>query len=117
VKELSSDRSYHNDNYINEINNQGLTYKLGHNAFSGYNSEEFADLMGFEQNRIKLGNRVKSNITNEGYIRVGAPASVDWRTQGVVNPVRDQGQCGSCWTFSATQAIESASAIKYGKLI
>jgi C1A family cysteine protease len=105
-----------NDEYINEINNQKLSYTLGHNAFSGYNSVEFSNLMGFEENNKIILNKVKNNSTNEALVGVTVPSSVDWRTQGVVNPVRDQGQCGSCWTFSATQAIESGSAIKYGKL-
>ncbi len=43
--------------------------------------------------------------------------SVDWRSQGVVNPVKNQGQCGSCWSFAAASAMESAHAIKTKELL
>lgn len=43
--------------------------------------------------------------------------SVDWRTKGAVNPVQDQGQCGSCWAFSSTAAMEGEHFLKTGKLL
>jgi len=42
------------------------------------------------------------------------PSSWDWRTQGGVSPVKNQGPCGSCWAHSAIANIESLYAIKYG---
>jgi len=53
-------------------------------------------------------------ITDE--MRAAAPSSLDWSTQGATTPVKDQGYCGSCWAYSATEGIESGLFMTTGKL-
>jgi len=45
---------------------------------------------------------------------VRSPASIDWRLTDAVTAIKNQGQCGSCWAFSATEAIESQLVLTSG---
>ena len=106
-----------NDKYISEINSMNLTYNLAHNAYSGYSSEEFSEIMGFNfKNSDQYKTSSIGGLSQDLFNLTSVPVSIDWRSKGVVNSVQDQGQCGSCWAFSTIQALESATAIKYGSL-
>jgi KDEL-tailed cysteine endopeptidase len=91
----------------------GQNFTLGVNQFTDLTTEEFKTLYasGLKTSVGSYGCKSFSSSAS------GLPDSIDWRTLGAVTSVKDQGQCGSCWTFSATGAIEGAWAISTGKLV
>ena len=88
-------------------------FTMGVNQFTDLTPEEF---------KAKYVGGLKTEVGSYGCKSfssnaAGAPDSLDWRENGAVTSVKDQGQCGSCWTFSATGAVEGAWAISKGQLI
>ena len=105
-----------NDRIIDETNVKNLTYTLGHNAFSGMSSEEFAEHMHFGLNRGLIAGSASPALRGGFESAVSVPASVDWRTEGVVSPIQNQANAGTCYSFGTSCAVESAMAIKTGVL-
>jgi len=99
---------------IELANRQNHKYKLGMNAMGDMTHSEFkAVKLGYKQ---VDRNFIRSKNVAGPHQKVKAPASVDWRSKGAVTPIKDQGQCGSCWAFSTTGSTEGAAAIATGKL-
>ncbi|KAF4706113.1 hypothetical protein FOZ63_028046 [Perkinsus olseni] len=101
--------------YIEEVNSQNLPYKLGVNEYADLSFEEFSAQM---LRPIKVDEKMKEKMLVQAEDdAMDLPASVDWREKNVLNPIKNQGDCGSCWAFSATGALEAQHAIATGKLL
>jgi len=104
-----------NDKFINEFPSHIRGFTVAHNEFSDLTNAEFRSRM----NGLNITKYVKSvsprlTLKKEN---VKAPTSWDWRTHNAVTKIKNQGQCGSCWSFSATGSMEGAWAIKHSKLV
>jgi cathepsin L len=70
---------------------------------------------GFDKNSFEFLS--KASEYKVGRSLTTLPDSIDWRTQGYVTPMKDQGSCGSCWAFSATGSLEGQYFKTNGRLL
>jgi C1A family cysteine protease len=90
-------------------------FTMGVNQFTDLTPQEFKEsFVGGMKPETVVGSYGCKSFTSSAS---GTPIAVDWRAKGAVTSVKDQGQCGSCWTFSSTGAVEGSWAIATGKLL
>ncbi|EFA85693.1 cysteine protease [Heterostelium album PN500] len=115
-------KKYHtfksNMDYVHSWNAKNSDTVLELNHLADHSPEEYK--------KFYLGTRVKHihfNVqgthinTQLSTVFEDSGATVDWRKKGAVSPIKDQGQCGSCWSFSTTGSVEGAHQIKTGNMV
>ncbi|XP_050402314.1 digestive cysteine proteinase 1 [Patella vulgata] len=102
-----------NVRYIHSKNRAGLTFKVAVNHLADRSAKELQMMNGYRYSKGPHGGQY---FDTSKYNVQDLPDQLDWRIMGVVSPVKDQGVCGSCWSFGTTGTIEGALAIMSGKV-
>jgi len=102
--------------------NPSASYRMGVNHMTDWTREERKSLLGYHKGLAHRQVTERSQKYAEGKLakidfgNTKAPISVDWRNKGILSAVKDQGQCGSCWSFSSAETLESHWALATDQL-
>eukprot|EP00350_Pseudokeronopsis_sp_OXSARD2_P006175 CAMPEP_0170545246 /NCGR_PEP_ID=MMETSP0211-20121228/3706_1 /TAXON_ID=311385 /ORGANISM="Pseudokeronopsis sp., Strain OXSARD2" /LENGTH=140 /DNA_ID=CAMNT_0010849101 /DNA_START=81 /DNA_END=503 /DNA_ORIENTATION=+ len=96
---------------IQEINADTTnTFTVGVNKFADFDGYDWEQMLNFKESPYDQSRmHVKKSLGQH-------PASLDWRDHNAVTGIKDQGRCGSCWSFSSAQGVEGAWAVAKGEL-
>ena len=104
---------YKQHELIEEFNSKpNQTATLGHNHLSDWTDEEYKALLTFSPKQLE-GRVGETKLLDTSDL----PDSINWVELGGVNPVQDQGTCGSCWAFSAVASMEGHHFVNSGELL
>ncbi|KAL6182541.1 PREDICTED: vignain [Fragaria vesca subsp. vesca] len=108
-----------NVKHVHNSNKEDKPYKLKLNKYADMTNHEFRS--AYAGSKVKHHRMLRGQRSGDGAFRyenvASVPPSVDWRKDGAVTPVKDQGQCGSCWAFSTVVAVEGINQIKTKNLV
>lgn len=102
IKKIYEEEDFMKEDHIHELHL---------NKFADWTDEEYQAMLGFRPNLDEPEVPKVIDLLDVNDL----PESINWTDKGVVSHVKDQGHCGSCWSFSTTGAIESSFQIKDGK--
>lgn len=83
---------------------------MGHNSRSDWSAQEFENILTYMVTPEEERSEERTQMGK------GSPKPIDWRSQGAVNAIQDQGRCGSCWAFSSVQSMEGRHKVNGGRL-